>query len=84
MAGIALLLFGAAAAHLVARVLRTPQIPFLLLAGVVLSATGLLDEVLLEEALPLGVAVLLFANGTELHLETAPALRRAAISRATG
>ncbi len=79
MTGIALLLFGAAAAHLVARALRTPQIPFLLLAGVVLSTTGLLDDVLLEEALTLGVAFLLFANGTELHLETAPALRRATL-----
>jgi len=79
MTGIALLLFGAAAAHLLARSLRTPQIPFLLLAGVALARTGLIEALLLEEALVLGVAFLLFANGTELRLGAGSALRGATL-----
>jgi len=80
MVGIALLLFGAAGAHLLARALNLPQIPLLLLAGVVLSGTVSLDVILLEDALILGVAFLLFATGTELDPGQATNLRRAILS----
>jgi CPA2 family monovalent cation:H+ antiporter-2 len=80
MTGLALLLFGAAAAHLLAQALRVPAIPLLLLAGVALSSTGLLVEATLEDALILGVAFLLFATGTELDPGRA-ATQRGAIIR---
>ena len=79
MAGVALLIFGAAGAHILARALAVPPIPLLLLAGVALSGTGLLEPVLLEDSLILGVAFLLFATGTELEAGQTAALRRATL-----
>lgn len=66
MAGIALLLAAAAVAHALARALRLPPVPLLLIAGLALAHVGHVPEVFLEEALLLGVTFLLFVTGIEL------------------
>ncbi|MCI0435541.1 MAG: cation:proton antiporter [Gemmatimonadetes bacterium] len=67
MTGIALLLGAALLGHAVALALRLPAVPFLLLSGVLLARTGLVGTTLLEDALVLGVAILLFVTGVELN-----------------
>lgn len=79
MFGLAVLLAAAAAAHALARALRIPAIPTLLLVGVLLAATGALPAALLEEVIILGVTFLLFVTGVELNPRRAGAQRRAAV-----
>lgn len=79
MEGVALLLGAAAAAHLAARGLRLPAIPFLLLAGLGLSLTAPPAGAVLEDALVLGVVFLLFIAGLELDPRRVRAQRRAAV-----
>jgi len=77
--GIALLLAAAAIGHIGARALRLPAIPFLLAAGFALDRTGLVAITVLEDALVLGVAFLLFVGGTELNPARLRTQRRAAV-----
>lgn len=79
MIGIAVLIAGAALGFALARALRIPPIPLLLLSGVVLAHTGLLTPVFLEEALVLGVTFLLFVTGIELNPTRVRAQRQAAV-----
>jgi Kef-type K+ transport system membrane component KefB len=66
--GIAILLGGAAAGFALARWLRLPAVPFLLIAGLALNALDLLPErPLLEDSVLLGLAFLVFAAGIELN-----------------
>lgn len=68
MAGLALLLVGAALGLGLAKWLNVPSIPLLLLAGVLLSAAGLLPPAdLVADALLLGLTVLVFVAGVELN-----------------
>ncbi|HUF13928.1 MAG TPA: cation:proton antiporter [Longimicrobiales bacterium] len=66
MHGVAALLAAAALAYALARALRAPAIPLLLVAGLVLSRVGLMDAEALGNALVLGVSFLLFVVGMEL------------------
>ncbi len=79
MEGIALLLAAATLGHVAAHALRVPPVPFLLLAGVLLARTGLVATTLLEDALVLGVAILLFVTGVELNPVRTRAQRDAAL-----
>ncbi len=76
---IAVLLAGAAGAHALARWLRMPAIPFLLLTGALLASLGPLDSDQLLEPLTLGVIFLLFVGGTELNVERVGRQRRSAL-----
>jgi Kef-type K+ transport system membrane component KefB len=68
MAGIALLLAAAAVAHGIAKALRLPAIPLLLLGGVALSFGGFVPQAqLLEYMIVLGLSVLVFVGGAELN-----------------
>lgn len=67
MTGVAALLAAATAAYLAARWLEAPALPFLLAAGVALSAAYPVPGGLLEDGLVLGVSVLLFVAGLELE-----------------
>jgi Kef-type K+ transport system membrane component KefB len=68
MLGLAVLLAAAALAFGVSKWLRLPVIPVLLMAGVLLSLTGLLPEPdLLQDSLMLGLTVLVFVAGVELN-----------------
>jgi Kef-type K+ transport system membrane component KefB len=68
MIAIAILLGGAAVAYGIARWLGLPAVPFLLAVGVLLNFLGALPErELLEDTIQLGLAVLVFAAGTELN-----------------
>jgi len=67
MMEIALILFGAAAGAAAAKWLRLPRVPLLVLAGLGLSASGLLtDARFLQDVLMLGLVFLVFMAGTEL------------------
>ena len=66
MHGVALLLAAAALAYALARALRVPPIPLLIIAGLLLSRFAHLDAHSLENALVLGVSFLLFVVGLEL------------------
>jgi Kef-type K+ transport system membrane component KefB len=80
MTGITLLLLSAAVGHGLARWLRVPVIPMLLLAGIGLRVVGLVpDGELLEDALVLGLTFLLFAAGIELNPRRVGAQRHAAL-----
>jgi Kef-type K+ transport system membrane component KefB len=68
MTGLAILLVGAAAGLGLSRWLNLPAIPLLLIAGVALSAAGLLPASdLLADVLLLGLTVLVFVAGVELN-----------------
>lgn len=68
MTGLAILLVGAAVGLGLSRWLNLPAIPLLLIAGVALSAAGLLPESgLLADVLLLGLTVLVFVAGVELN-----------------
>ena len=67
MAPIALLLAAASAGFAMARALRLPPLPLLLLAGLGLARFGAVPAEFLEEALILGVTFLLFVTGTQLN-----------------
>lgn len=79
MHGVAILLAAAAVAFALARALRVPAIPLLLIAGLALAFTGRLDAETLENALLLGVSFLLFVVGLELDPRRTRAQRSAAI-----
>jgi Kef-type K+ transport system membrane component KefB len=80
MIGIALLLAAAAVGHGLARLLRLPSIPFLLLGGVALRIAGFLPpQRLLEFMIVLGLSVLVFVGGTELNPRRVRTQRRAAL-----
>ena len=83
MHGVALLLTAAAAAHLLARRLGLPTIPLLLLVGVVLSRIAPMPAELLQDALVLGVSVLLFLAGLELDPRRMRAQTRGALGVGT-
>jgi Kef-type K+ transport system membrane component KefB len=80
MFGLAALLVAAAVGFGVARLLRLPTTPVLLVAGVLLSATGLVPEPgLLQDTLVLGLTVLVFVAGVELNPRRVGAQRTAAL-----
>lgn len=79
MIGIAIFLAGAAVAHGVVRWLRFPAIPVLIAAGVVMGRLDLLPVELLQEALVLGLAFLLFATGVELSPDRVGRQQRGAL-----
>jgi Kef-type K+ transport system membrane component KefB len=77
---IGVLLAVAAVAHGLAKALRLPAIPLLLLGGVLLSALGFVPEGdLLGYVIVLGVSVLVFAGGTELNPRRARSWRPVAV-----
>lgn len=79
MTGIAVLLAAAALAFALAKALRVPSVPLLLLAGFGLGQTGLLPQQALTDALILGVTFLLFVNGIELSPRRVRRQRRVAV-----
>jgi Kef-type K+ transport system membrane component KefB len=80
MFGLAMLLGGATVGLGIARWLRLPVIPLLLLSGLLLAVAGLLPEpALLQDALVLGLTVLVFVAGVELNPQRVGAQRRAAL-----
>jgi len=79
MHGVAMLLGAAALAYALARLLRAPPIPLLLLAGLGLSWTTSIEGEVLEDALLLGVSFLLFVVGLELDPRRTRAQRSAAV-----
>lgn len=79
MTAIALLLAAAAGAYGLARWLRLPTTPFLVLAGVALAAVADLGEAFLQDALVLGITFLVFVAGTEMNPRRVGAQRRAAL-----
>lgn len=66
MHAVAAILIAAAIAYALARALRAPAIPLLIIAGLVLSSVGRLETETLTDALMLGVSFLLFVVGLEL------------------
>lgn len=79
MHDVALLLGAAAVAAVLARLLRTPLIPLLLLSGLGLSFVADPSPDSLENALVLGVSFLLFVVGMELDPRRTRAQRAAAL-----
>jgi CPA2 family monovalent cation:H+ antiporter-2 len=79
MEGIAALLLSAAVAYAAARALRLPPVPLLLACGLVVGRVGQVPPGLLEDALILGVAFLLFVTGIELGPQRAGRQRKAVI-----
>lgn len=67
MTGVAILLAAAAVAYALARWLDVPAIPFLLLAGIGLSAMDVFPVALMQDAIVLGLTFLLFIAGIELN-----------------
>ena len=80
MSGIALLLLAASAGHGLARWLRLPAVPFLVLAGFGLGLTEGVGEAFLQDALVLGITFLVFAAGIELDLSRVRQQKRAALA----
>jgi len=75
-----LILAASAAALGLAALLRLPAAPWLVLSGVILSATGALPEsALLQEVLLLGLAFLVFFAGTELNPQRVGGQKKAAV-----
>ena len=80
MTQIALVVAAAALALGMARLLRIPAVPLLVLGGVLLSWLGpAMDPGLRRDILVLGLAFLVFAMGAELHPERVGRQRRAAL-----
>ena len=79
MHGVAILLAAAAAGQLLARGLRVPALPLMLLAGVGVSQVAPIPPDLLRDVLVLGVAFLLFLAGMELDPGRLRAQRGAAL-----
>lgn len=80
MTGLAILLVASAVAFGLARWKHLPSVPFLLVVGLLMRLLGLLPErELLEDALQLGLAVLVFAAGIELNPRRVGRQRRAAL-----
>lgn len=83
MTGIALLLLAASVGHGLARALRLPPIPFLVLAGFALGLTGTVADDFLQDALVLGITFLVFAAGVELDPTRVRQQKRAALAVGT-
>ncbi|CAN5769415.1 cation:proton antiporter [soil metagenome] len=80
MIGIFLLLLGAAVGLGLARWLRLPAIPLLLVAGMLLGQLALLPEAdILEQSLILGLTFLVFVAGIELNPRRVGEQKRAAL-----
>jgi Kef-type K+ transport system membrane component KefB len=79
MTTVALLLLASALGFAVARALRLPAVPFLVLAGLALSRIVPLPEDLVEDALVLGVTVMVFVAGIELNPARVGRQRKAAL-----
>ena len=79
MHGVAELLGAAAVGWVLARLLRLPAVPLLLVAGMGLGLVAHPPAEILESALILGVSVLLFVAGMELDPRRLGAQRRAAL-----
>jgi Kef-type K+ transport system membrane component KefB len=79
MITLALLLLGAALGFAVSRALRLPAIPFLIVGGFALSRLIELPQDLLEDALMLGVTVMVFVAGIELNPSRVGGQRKAAV-----
>ncbi len=79
MTGITLLLLASALGLALSRATRLPSIPMLLLAGAVLSAVAALPEEFLQDALLLGLNVMVFVAGIELSPQRIGAQAKAAI-----
>jgi CPA2 family monovalent cation:H+ antiporter-2 len=80
MSGIALLLLAASVGHGLARWLRLPAVPFLVLAGFGLGLSGGAGETFLQDALVLGITFLVFAAGIELDASRVRHKKRAALA----
>lgn len=79
MTELAVLLTAAAVGFALSRRLRLPVLPLLLVAGYLLTLTGLLPREHLLETVVLGVTFLLFVTGIELNFDRVRRQRRAAI-----
>lgn len=79
MIGIAILLVAASLGFGVARALRLPAVPFLILAGFVVSLAGGLELEFLQDALLLGITFLVFVAGVELNPDRIRQQKRAAL-----
>lgn len=79
MSSIAFLLLAAALGFWVAHVLGIPAIPLLLLLGVATSAVVDIPTTFLEDALVLGVMVVVFVAGVELNPEPIGRFRKVAL-----
>lgn len=80
MIGIAILLVAAAIAHGLARWLKLPAVPLLIVAGLIINGIGVMPErALLEDTLQLGLAFLVFAAGIELNPRRVGSQRAGAI-----
>ncbi|MFA9479664.1 cation:proton antiporter [Phycisphaerales bacterium AB-hyl4] len=80
MTAVLYILVAAAAGLALAKWLRLPSVPMLVLAGLTLRMTGLVpDEALLRDAMLLGLAFLVFVAGTELNPDRLGDQRRAAL-----
>lgn len=80
MTGILIILLAATVGMTIARWLRLPPVPLLVVGGVGLSVTGLApDSAFLGDALMLGLAFLVFVAGTELNPARAGRQRRPAV-----
>lgn len=79
MVGVGILLAAAALAHVLARRLEVPALPLMLLAGVGASLAAPIPRGLVQDALVLGVAFLLFLAGLELDPRRLRAQRVAAV-----
>jgi Kef-type K+ transport system membrane component KefB len=79
MTAIALLLAAAAIGHGIGRWLGLPTVPLLILAGAAVVSFSPIPADLLEDALMLGLAFLLFVTGVELNPGRVGTQRRAAL-----
>lgn len=80
MAEIMILLIMAAAGYGASKALDIPVLPFLILAGVGLKATGMTEEAeLIQDVLVLGLAFLVFTAGMELNPARFGRLGKAAV-----
>lgn len=80
MAAVLYIMLAAVGGLAVARWLRLPGVPLLLLGGIVMRSVGLLpDEGLLRDAILLGLAFMVFFAGTELNPSRIGAQKRAAL-----
>lgn len=80
MTGVTVLLLAGAAGFALSRRTGLPAIPFLLLSGVAASALISLPEPFLEDALILGVTVMVFVAGIELNPGRFRLQRKAALA----
>ena len=79
MTAVAMLLLAASVGYGLARWLRLPAIPFLILGGFLLTLTGQVQGEFLQEALLLGITFLVFVAGVELNPERVRHQKKAAL-----